>query len=224
MPVANQHSRNIIESVMIRVITMVKKMIFETGMLAQRLQAAMRSLLLEAGETLFRAGDAARGIFILKSGRVRLLRRCHEGREVTLHTPRPGESFAEASLYAESYHCDCIADIASEVILVPRQILLRELEREPAYAALFARHLAAQIRDLRAALELRNIRTADQRILSALTLKLAPGENSVCIEPSLKAFASEIGLTHEALYRSLKKLENSGKLHRDGRCIRLYFC
>ncbi len=206
---------------MIGVIAMVRYMIFETGKLAQRLQGAMRSLLLEPGQTLFQAGDAACGVFVLKSGRVRLLRRCMEGREVTLHIPQPGESFAEASVYAQNYHCDCIADIASEVILVPRQILLRELEREPVFATIFARHLAGQVRDLRAALELRNIRAADQRILNALNLKLAPGENCVFIEPSLKAFAAEIGLTHEALYRSLKKLESSGKLRREGRHLLL---
>ena len=186
-----------------------------------RLKTTMQEKKLRAGEMLFMSGDPSRGLFILQSGRVRLVRQCFEGREVTLHAPREGESFAEPSIYAETYHCDCIADTDSRVTLVPRQILLRELEREPVFAAMFARHLAEQVRQLRAALELRNIRSAEQRVINALNLKLAAGEDHLRIEPSLKAFAGEIGLTHEAFYRTLRKLEKDGKLRREGKVIQL---
>ncbi len=195
-------------------------MFSHSGLFEQRLKGTMRTKELGAGDVLFMSGDASRGLFILQSGRVRLVRRCLEGREATMHSPRVGESFAEASIYSETYHCDCIADIPSRVTLVPRQILLRELEREPAFAAMFARHLADQVHALRAALELRNIRSAEHRVISALNLRLKPGQNHVTIEPSLKAFAGEIGLTHEALYRTLRKLEDAGALRRKGRQIR----
>ncbi len=196
-------------------------MLSHSRLFEQRLKGTMRERSLQAGEALFMSGDASRGLFILLSGRVRLVRRCLEGCEVILHVPRIGESFAEPSIYSDIYHCDCIADIASRVTLAPRQVLLRELEREPAFAAMFARHLAEQVRQLRAALELRNIRSAEQRVISALNLKRKAGEDQVRVEPSLKAFAGEIGLTHEALYRTLRKLEEDGALSREGKVIRL---
>ncbi|WP_067254685.1 cyclic nucleotide-binding domain-containing protein [Methylobacterium sp. CCH7-A2] len=63
---------------------------------------------LAAGETLFAAGDETRGFFMVRTGRVRLVRFGGDGRETALFTAGPEERFAEASLFAERYHCDAM--------------------------------------------------------------------------------------------------------------------
>lgn len=129
---------------------------------------------LKAGETLFRQDDPATAIYLVVAGRVRLVRHLEDGSSVVLHVARSSETFAEAALFADHYHCDAVAEATSEVSVIPKAGLLTVLETDP------------QARDLRARLELRNIRTAPDRIVAWLRLQAirrlpgstAPGRRS----------------------------------------------
>lgn len=180
-----------------------------------------RSQLLARGQALFHRGDQSRGPFILQAGRIRLYRQDESGSEVTLHRVRPGEHFAEASVFSNAYHCDCMAEDDSTVLAIPRAAIAQALKNDPAFSSMFCETLARQVMNLRTRLELRNIRSAEQRLLAALRLQGGDGRRSFEIGGTLKAFASEIGLTHEALYRGLKKLEDGGTLRRQGRSFEL---
>jgi CRP/FNR family transcriptional regulator, dissimilatory nitrate respiration regulator len=174
--------------------------------------------LLVAGETLFRQGDAARAIYQVADGRVRLIRQTSDNRLVTLHTARAGELFAEASLFSATYHCDAVAAAPSRVWVYPKQPLLSAFQSDPAHATRFMATLAQQIQSLRARLEGRNIRSARERILHHLAL--AGGESRrVSLDGTLMDLAQEIGLSHEALYRALRGLEREGAIRRQGREI-----
>ena len=52
---------------------------------------------LKSGETLFRLGNKAVGVYEVIAGRVRLSRFDRSGREIVLHVAGPGETLAEAS-------------------------------------------------------------------------------------------------------------------------------
>ena len=71
-------------------------------------QPALRRL--SAGSYLLRQGEKSIGMFFLTSGRLRMQRVTPDGGMVTLHIVRPGETFAEASLFADRYQCDIIAE------------------------------------------------------------------------------------------------------------------
>ena len=64
---------------------------------------------LRAGETLFRAGDPVRSLFLVAAGEIRLIRMLPHGSELTLQRARAGAVLAEASLFASRYHCDATA-------------------------------------------------------------------------------------------------------------------
>jgi CRP/FNR family transcriptional regulator, dissimilatory nitrate respiration regulator len=168
------------------------------------------------GDVLFLRGDRSRGPFFVKSGQIRLYRQDEDGREITLHRARTGELFAEASIFSEAYHCDCLAEKKSTVIAIPKIEFIKAIESQPAFAAEFSKILARQVTALRTQLELRNIRSADERILSAFLLKAGEPGIPFRLDGTLKAFAAEIGLTHEALYRSINKLVKNRRLKREG--------
>ena len=126
---------------------------------------------LEAGEALFRQGDPALAIFRLQSGQVRLLRHTEDGSSVVMHVARPGETFAEAALFADAYHCDAIAQAPSRVAVIDKRDLLQDVGRDASEVLDLAHAMAGQVRDLRARLEVRNIRATDQRLLAWLRLK-----------------------------------------------------
>jgi CRP/FNR family transcriptional regulator, dissimilatory nitrate respiration regulator len=54
-----------------------------------------------------------------------------------------------------------------------------------------------------------------------LMLNVGPDRRTVELRGTLKDLAAEIGLTHEALYRTLAALERSGELKRKGERIML---
>jgi len=176
---------------------------------------------LAKGETLFHQGDATFAIFAVRRGRVRLLRHLVDGNSVPLHAARDGESFAEAALFSPVYHCDAIADVNSLIEIHPKDALSLALDENPETARAFMAHLARQVIDLRARLEIRNIRSARERTLKFLRLAQSETDRNVTFERPLKDIAGDIGLTHETFYRTLAKLESDGDIARNGRTIRL---
>jgi CRP-like cAMP-binding protein len=133
---------------------------------------------------------------------------------VVLHSARPGELFAEAALFAERYQCDAVAATAARVRAYPKGPLLAAFRADPALAERFMAVLAHQIHALRARLEERNIRSARRRLLHHLALAAAPGSRTMKLDGTLIDLAAELGLTHEALYRTLAALEKDGAIRR----------
>ena len=173
-----------------------------------RLRSKVR--VLDAGEVLFRQGDRANAIFEVDQGRMRLVRHTIDNRPVTLHTARAGELFAEAALFADRYHCDAVAASAARVHIHPKRALLAAFRGDPALGERFMATMAHQIHALRSQLEVRNIRSARERVLSHLVLAAGAGSRTVRLDGTLMDLAGEIGLSHEALYRTLAALEAEG--------------
>ena len=173
------------------------------------------------GEPLFRQGDPATAVYGVEAGRMRLVRHTAEGSAVTLAVARAGEALAEASLFAEVYHCDAVADLPSTVAAFPHRDLRAALRANADLAARFVALFARQVQELRARLELRNVRSARERVLAWLELvtsgPLAPPPDG----RPLKDLAAELGLTPEALYRTLARLEREGAIARAGRSLGL---
>lgn len=105
------------------------------------LGAALRRSL-AAGEKLFLRKDRPFGLYLLESGEIRLTRSDPEGREMILFRAQPGDTFAEASLFSETYHCDTAASAPSVVLLLPKAAILEVLASEPEIAQAFMATLA----------------------------------------------------------------------------------
>jgi len=176
---------------------------------------------LEAGETLFHRGDEARAVFHVEHGRLRLTRFGADGSAVTLHVARSGSLFAEAALFASHYHCDAIAETAARVRMFPKAALLLFLRAHPDLNLAFSAYLAREVQRLRGRQEVMRLPGARDRVVAWLT-QLGAAEDFVALDRPLSVAAAEIGLTHEALYRTLAALVAEGRLERpDKRVFRL---
>jgi CRP-like cAMP-binding protein len=176
---------------------------------------------LAAGQELFRRGDPAVALFAVASGRLRLVRRTVDDHLVILHTASAGEFFAEAALFVEAYHCDAVAAVPSRVRVYPKATLLSALRADPARLEAFTVSLARQLQALRARLELRNIRAARERLLRYLVLAAGADGRTVTLDGRLQDIAGDLGLSREALYRTLAKLEEGGLITRTKTTIML---
>ena len=173
------------------------------------------------GETLFRQGDQASAVYGVEAGRMRLVRHTAEGSAVTLAVAREGDALAEASMFAEVYHCEAVADLPSTVAAFPRRDLRAALRADAELAARFLALFARQVQELRARLELRNVRSARERVLAWLALVDSGPLASPPAGRPLKDLAAELGLTAEAFYRTLARLEREGAIARAGRSLTL---
>lgn len=132
---------------------------------------------------------------------------------IVLHDARPGELFAEAALFSEAYHCNAIAVQRSRVRVYDKAAALAGLDEASAGRALVA-FMAGQLQRLRGRLELRNIRSARERVFQFLETQAGrSGEFVLCGD--LQDIAEELGLTREALYRALAALAKEGAIVRE---------
>jgi CRP/FNR family transcriptional regulator, dissimilatory nitrate respiration regulator len=169
---------------------------------------------LGAGEALFRAGDPALGLVVVRAGLLELRRVSPEGRASVLHRAGPGESFAEASLFEPRHHCDGVAARDSLVDIHPAAALRRAMAASPALAMALAAHLASRLVEARARAERLTLPRAEDRLLDALAALPMGGDGLRRLPRSWKALAGELGLTHEATYRALARMERDGRLAR----------
>jgi CRP-like cAMP-binding protein len=177
-------------------------------------RAAASERKLKPGEPLFHLGDKATGLYEVVAGRVRLARVDRSGREIVLYVAGAGETIAEASLFSPAYQCDAIASTAATVRLYPKAAVLSAFAKDPKAAQAFTATLARHVMDLRTRLEQRNIRSARERVRTFLALNTGPDGRTVTLSRTLKELAAELGLTHEALYRTLAALEKAGEIKR----------
>jgi len=189
--------------------------------LSSVVQAGAIDKRLRAGQTLFRAGDRTAGLYEVLTGKLRLVRVDRNGREAVLQSAAAGETLAEASLFSSAYHCDAVATTEAVVRLYPKSLLLGELVRDPKLARAFAAMLAQQVMALRTRLERRNIHSARDRVRHFLAVTADADRRTVALPGTLKELAAELGLTHEALYRTLARMTAEGEIKRTGSIIKL---
>lgn len=158
-------------------------------------------------------------VYYVERGRLRLERYTSAGTTVVLHTARAGELLAEAALVSTSYHCDAVALEESRVRVFKKSIILSSLKPgSPAHALVAV--MARQLLKLRQRLELRNVRSADERVMLYLEQN-ADHEGDVLMDRELQEIAGELGLSREALYRTLAKLQKARSIKRQPHHISL---
>jgi len=189
------------------------------------LPAAIRNVAIErrlkSGQTLFHAGNRSLGFYEVVGGTVRLIRVDRSGREAVLQTAVAGETLAEASLFSSVYHCDAVALTEAVVRLYPKAAVLSELQRDSETGKAFAAMLARQVMALRTRLERRNIYSARDRIRHYLTVNAGADGRTVALTGTVKQLAAELGLSHEALYRVLARMEAEGEIKKLGATIKI---
>lgn len=177
---------------------------------------------LAQGDYLFRAGDLALGLVIVRRGMLELRRLAPEGRLSVLHRAGPGDTFAEACLFETHHHCDAVAATPGLVTVYPAAALRRAASEDPALAWRIAGHLAARLVAERARAQRLALPRAEDRLLDVIHALPAEAGGLRHVGQSWKALAAELGLTHEATYRALARLERDGRLrHEGGDAVRL---
>ncbi len=177
---------------------------------------------LVAGERLFRWGDLVRGFYIVETGRIKLTRPTIEDKMAFLQFVKPGESLGEEAIFSDFYSCTAIAEVVSQVIVYPRQLLLLAIRQNPDLAEELMRMLIREIDSFKVSLELWNIKKADRRLLKYLRYLAEPNNGKlVNLDRPLKELSTELRFTPETMSRALARLEGQGQITRHQNSIAL---
>ena len=120
-----------------------------------------------------------------------------------------GGFLAEASLDQARYHCDAITVRPTELLAIPHKAF-RDALAEAAFANMWMAHLAGELRRVRAQAERLTLKTAEARIIHYIETEGDGG--TIVLNNSKKDWAGELGLTHEALYRALARLQRRSSI------------
>jgi CRP/FNR family transcriptional regulator len=172
---------------------------------------------LERGEVLFHEGDPSEALFAVVSGQLKLVRYSPRGRELLIHLVDPGQTFAEASLFAAgTYPATAEVTQACRLWCLPRAALLELLQATPELGLAMLGSISLWTRKIVSKLELHTQRRVEERLAIYLlsragSRELAPGDRIELAEPR-NLIAAQCGTAPEVLSRTFKRLEEDGVL------------
>jgi CRP-like cAMP-binding protein len=176
-----------------------------------------RSAVLGEDEILFEQGQAAREIFLLESGQIKLALVSPEGQEKIIDLISPGVSFAEAVIFSRNriYPVTATAIMASQVWCIDATyytgILRESVDACFAVMAQMSRRLHWQIAEI----DRLTLHNATSRVVNYL-LEQTPSTHLVASEIQLDTpkhvIASRLSITPETLSRTFAKLSREGHI------------
>ena len=172
---------------------------------------------LQRGEILFHEGEPAEAVYAVIEGQVKLVRYSPRGRELLLHTVGPGQSFAEAALFAAgTYPATAEAVEPTCLWCLHRAALLEVLRTSPELALAMLGSISRWTRRLVSKLELLTQRRVEERLAIYLlgragTEEIRPGDVIPLVE-ARNLIAAQCGTAPEVLSRTFRHLEEEGVL------------
>jgi CRP/FNR family transcriptional regulator, cyclic AMP receptor protein len=176
----------------------------------------------EAGEVIFREGDAGTEAYLLEEGRVRLIKKVR-GLERSLMVLKPGDLFGESALLVGAPRSSTAIAVSAGLALALDQTTLQNLlEHNPKVASRMVQQLVRRLRDAEDQIEIMMLSDTQSKIVNAL-LKLAQqvaGTPSANSSPQTQAgsasfnispmeLSTRVGLDVDTVKRGVQQLRES---------------
>lgn len=180
----------------------------------QFLSSAVSKRRFRRGEALVERGQRSDALYVLISGRARVIMADARGREVIFASLRPGDPVGEMSLIDGEPHSATVrAETQTDTLVLDREAFLRCL---PAAASVGHAVMIGLVRRLRNAdrtiesLALMDVYGRVARVLMDSAVPTADGSGMVAEKVSRQDIAKMVGASREMVSRVMKDLEERG--------------
>lgn len=165
----------------------------------------------EKGEILFFQSDPSEAAYIVRTGNISIILNSSDGREMVINEMHSGDLFGELGILTKkSRSTSAIARTKSELLIVPRQVFLNVIEKEP-QLALRILEMTAQRLQMSGKRESALAFMDAQARLARLLLELEEKEHDKgYVTISQEELAHHTGLIRQTVAKAL------GKWRRDG--------
>ena len=173
-------------------------------------------------EVLFEEGMKAEGFFIVQSGKVKVYKLSPEGKERILHVVLPGQSFADAAIFADgNYPAFAETLTASELLFFPKNDFLELLHSHSQLSINMIAGLSKYLRQFTVQIEDLTFRDVPARLARYLVNIGADNTNGLQLPFSKAQLASNLGTTSETLSRTFRKLADEDVILVSGKNIKI---
>lgn len=187
-----------------------------------RLAAGIRRRSLKHGETLFRKGDPASGMYVVVYGEIKLMTNTPSRGSRLTGIVGPGQSFGEPVMFLErAALVDALAASDALLLYLPKATVFEEIERNPKFARRMIGGLSRRVESVVRELERQALGSGRERF-GAYLLRHGHDRTAPLVVklPVAKAeIASQLNLTPEHFSRILHELAAAGLLQVQGRTI-----
>jgi CRP-like cAMP-binding protein len=165
----------------------------------------------EKGEILFFQADPSEAAYIVRAGNISIILNSPDGREMVINEMHSGDLFGELGILTKkSRSTSAIARTKSELLIIPRQVFLNVIEKEP-YLAMRMLEITAQRLQMSGKRESALAFMDAQARLARLLLELEEKEQDKgYVTISQEELAHHTGLIRQTVAKAL------GKWRRDG--------
>ncbi len=174
-------------------------------------------------QIIFQEGEAAKGIYVLLSGRVHIFKSNPEGKEYLRRMVEPLDVFAEAAVFSgTSFPASAKAVIAAEVAFLPKGELRDLVAENPDTALKMMGALSRLLRTVTAAVEDLSLRDVGARLSKYLWEEREKAESdSFDLKIKKQDLATKLGTATETLSRTLRRLQDEGIISVEGRRVKV---
>jgi CRP/FNR family transcriptional regulator len=168
------------------------------------------------GDPVFLEGHPCEGLYVVKSGRVRVYKISPEGREQVLLIAGSGDTFNEVPVFDGGPNPASVEALEPTVLLLlPKSALLTMMEAHPEIGRAFMRTFALRIRQLVGLVEELSFKTVTGRVARILLEQLPTSAGEGGQSPrrlTQREIAAMAGTAREVAGRALKALEHQGAI------------
>ena len=175
---------------------------------------------------IYSAGDTAGTVYILKEGRIRIIRYSEDGRELTVDILEPGDIFGELTVAGEEEReTDAVAMEDSFICAIKRKDFEDFISKMPNLSLSITKWMGLRLRKIESRFNdiiFQDVHTRLITIFKNLSEKFGvPASNGrkIAIHLSHKEIASLIGVTRETVTLELNNLKRNGDILMDGKYV-----
>jgi CRP/FNR family transcriptional regulator len=171
----------------------------------------------EAGQVIFREGDASDTCYIVRAGRVRAVRAHNDGRVITLANFGPGDIFGELAMFASERRSATVEALEpTQVTAILGPDMRRLLGEHHEMAIKLVTGLGRRLRETNERLSRQSFQTVQSRVATVLSQLVSQaqaegaGETDVLVTATQADVAQLAGSSRESASRFLAVLERAG--------------
>ena len=168
-------------------------------------------------------GDPADAMYVIAQGHVKIARSSASGREQVLNVLGPGSHFNTVPMF-DGGRCPANAQALTDVALLalPREHLLRVVERHPPLALALLKEFTGRLRHMVNLVDELALHTVQGRLAGLLLEQAAAADRGEALPPLTQAeMAARLGTVREMIGRALKTFEGLGLIRLDRGTITL---
>ncbi|MGB7329305.1 MAG: Crp/Fnr family transcriptional regulator [Rubripirellula sp.] len=168
------------------------------------------------GEMIFVQGNPCPGLFVVEVGLVRVFRNGAGGQQHNLHLCGPGQSFAEAAVFADfKLPASAMAMQTTQAVMIPTEAMQHALATNHTLCRQMLTGMSMWTQHFVQLLDNIVLRDASERIARILCSAPTDSSGALLLPGPKKDLANHLNLTGETFSRVLRRLSDQGLIEID---------